>query len=237
MPNKQQGLPSREAICAVLAEKLEDALLSELFPGHELQALRQILAPSTPTKKTATPAEAGSQQARPAKQQGALQQGTSGWCRLFTDGASRGNPGHAGAGAVLFNDDGRELGRLSSYLGICTNNVAEYRALLAGLEKAKRCGCSRVALFLDSELVVRQLQGRYKVKHEQLQPLYQKARFLLAGLTDWSVAHVPRADNAIADALANEGIDSRLASEETDGTTKNQNGAGRLPRQAALFSS
>lgn len=233
MPNKVKDPPSREAICAVLAEKLDDALLAKLFPGHELQALRQILAPSASGKT----ADASAATRVPQAVQGEWPaQGMPGWCRLFTDGASRGNPGHAGAGAVLFNEDDRELGRLSSYLGICTNNVAEYRALLAGLEEAQRCGCSRVALFLDSELVVRQLQGRYKVKHEQLQPLYQRACALLAGLAGWSVTHVPRADNAIADLLANEGIDSHLAQEKTNGHTDNQDAPMRAPKQAALFS-
>ena len=121
-------------------------------------------------------------------------------------------------------------------LGICTNNVAEDRALLAGLEEAKRCGCSHIALFLDSELVVRQLQGRYKVKHEQLQPLHQKASALLAGLSGWSIAHVPRSDNAIADSLANKGIDSHLAHEKADEHKKILDGAMRPKKQAALLS-
>lgn len=128
-------------------------------------------------------------------------------CRLFTDGASRGNPGQAGAGAVLLDTAGQELAARSLYLGQCTNNVAEYRALLLGLAMALEQGCGQLEIRLDSELIVRQLQGRYQVKHEALKPLFQEVKKLLAQLENWSVAHVPRAENKRADQLANQGID------------------------------
>jgi ribonuclease HI len=128
-------------------------------------------------------------------------------CRLFTDGASRGNPGQAGAGAVLFDTAGQELAARSLYLGQCTNNVAEYRALLLGLTMALEQGCDQVEIRLDSELIVRQIQGRYQVKHEALKPLFQEVKKLLAQFRSWSVAHVPRAENKRADELANQGID------------------------------
>ncbi len=130
-------------------------------------------------------------------------------CRLFTDGASRGNPGQAGAGAVLFDAAGQELAARSLYLGECTNNVAEYRALLLGLQTALEQGCVRLEIRLDSELIVRQLQGRYQVKNEGLKPLFQEVKSLLARLESWAVAHVPREQNKRADQLANQGIDSR----------------------------
>ncbi|NLZ16399.1 MAG: ribonuclease HI family protein [Desulfobulbaceae bacterium] len=176
-----------------------------------------MLAPTVKTTKLDT--EAG----KPDTSQNSEQtQPPLGWCRLFTDGASRGNPGHAGAGAVLYDVDGKEQ-RWSSYLGTCTNNVAEYRALLLGLKEAGKRGCTHLALFLDAELVVRQLQGHYKVKHEHLQPLYREACHLLKGFADWSVAHVPRTYNAVADKLANEGIDQALAGAPTgNGTEKIQ---------------
>jgi ribonuclease HI len=129
-----------------------------------------------------------------------------GWT-LFTDGASRGNPGPAGAGAVLLDAEGRELAARSLWLGHCTNNVAEYRALLLGLQAALEQGCGRLAIRLDSELIVRQLQGRYQVKNEALKPLFTEVKSLLARLEGWSVAHVPRAQNKRADELANRGID------------------------------
>jgi len=126
---------------------------------------------------------------------------------LFTDGASRGNPGPAGAGAGLFDTAGRELAARSLALGHCTNNVAEYRALLLGLQTALELSCACLDIRLDSELIVRQLQGRYKVKHETLKPLFAEVQCLLARLESWSVAHVPRAQNKRADELANRGID------------------------------
>jgi ribonuclease HI len=210
-------LPNRESICQVLATRLDDSLLKQLFPGYDVAVLRQILA------QDSNPVQDGQQKQHMANMPRPEPAGEHpvtmpGWCRLFTDGASRGNPGHAGAGALLYGEDGRKMRRLSAYLGVCTNNVAEYRALLLGLQEAKACGCTHLALFLDAELVVRQLQGRYKVKHEQLQPLYREACQLLAGFNKWTVNHVPRADNAQADALANQGIDSHLAGDKNGGT-------------------
>ncbi|OQX18097.1 MAG: ribonuclease H [Desulfobulbaceae bacterium A2] len=134
-------------------------------------------------------------------------------CVLYSDGASRGNPGPAGAGWVITDDRGRELAAAGIFLGHCTNNVAEYRALLAGLEAAEKLPCRRIDLRLDSELIVRQLQGRYQVKHPALKPLYQEARERLAGFEAWGASHIPRAQNARADQLANQGIDGRAKSE------------------------
>ena len=128
---------------------------------------------------------------------------------MFTDGASRGNPGQAGAGAVLLGADGEELAARAEYLGVCTNNVAEYRALLLGLDEALARGCQQLAISLDSELIVRQIQGRYKVKNETLLPLYAQVQQRLARLGSWSISHVLRAQNSRADQLANQGIDNR----------------------------
>jgi ribonuclease HI/probable phosphoglycerate mutase len=132
-------------------------------------------------------------------------------CRLFTDGASRGNPGQAGAGALLLDAEGRETAARSLYLGECTNNVAEYKALLLGLRTALEHGCACLDIRLDSELIVRQIQGRYKVKNQALKPLFQEVHLLLAQLESWSVAHLPRAENKRADQLANQGIDARTS--------------------------
>ena len=130
-------------------------------------------------------------------------------CHLFTDGASRGNPGQAGAGAVLLDAEGRELAARSLYLGECTNNIAEYRALLLGLQIALEQGCTQLDIRLDSELIVRQLQGRYQVKNAGLKPLFQEVNKLLARLESWTVAHVLREQNRRADQLANQGVDSK----------------------------
>ncbi len=130
-------------------------------------------------------------------------------CRLHTDGAARGNPGEAGAGIILYDADNRELAGRSCYLGRCTNNVAEYRALILGLETAREMGCSELRIFLDSELVVRQIRGTYRVKSADLKPLHARAMELLAGFHRWRIHHVARSENRCADALANQGIDEK----------------------------
>lgn len=134
------------------------------------------------------------------------------WVLLHTDGASRGNPGPAAAGIVLYGPGAganrAELHREGVALGVLTNNQAEYRALLLGLAAAGRLGAERVELAMDSELIVRQLEGRYKVKNAGLKPLYEEARLALTTFTAWRVRHVRRAENAVADALANEALDS-----------------------------
>jgi len=130
--------------------------------------------------------------------------------RLFTDGASRGNPGEAGAGIVVIDDGGRELIAQGKYLGACTNNVAEYQALLLGLTEASRLGDGTIDIFLDSQLIVRQIQGIYKVKSSDLQPLFARVKLLLSSFDNFTVSHIPREQNKRADQLANQGIDNRL---------------------------
>ena len=125
------------------------------------------------------------------------------------DGGARGNPGPAAIGIVVRDGEGNVLQDLGETIGEATNNVAEYRALLLGLTEAKRLGCAELAISLDSELIVRQIQGRYKVKHEALLPLYTQVREQLARFDRWTIAHVPRSENARADQLANQGIDAR----------------------------
>jgi ribonuclease HI len=126
---------------------------------------------------------------------------------LFADGAARGNPGPAGSGAVLLDERGAPLAELSLSLGRATNNVAEYRALILGLEEARRRGIDRIDVRMDSQLVVRQMQGLYKVKHEGLRPLALRAGALLAEFSERTIEHIPREENARADALANRAID------------------------------
>jgi ribonuclease HI len=126
---------------------------------------------------------------------------------LHADGGSRGNPGPAGAGAVLTTEDGEEVAGLSRYLGRATNNVAEYQALIMGLEEARRLGCRELEVRLDSELIVRQLSGRYRVKSPHLKPLHDRARELLAGFGRVRVSHVAREHNHKADRLANQAMD------------------------------
>ena len=128
---------------------------------------------------------------------------------IYTDGASRGNPGEAGAGVLIKQDD-EVLERIFRYLGTTTNNVAEYNAALLGLERALDLGASRVTLLADSELLVKQINGEYRVKNNGLIPLFARAKELIAKIGSVAVYYIPRAENKEADALANKAIDEKL---------------------------
>jgi ribonuclease HI len=126
---------------------------------------------------------------------------------LFCDGASRGNPGPASAGAVIKDAQGNNLATVSETLGVATNNRAEYMGLILGLEKAQKLGASQVAIFADSQLMVRQILGQYKVRDAGLKELVARAKKLLSGFRAWRAEHIPRGQNAEADALANRALD------------------------------
>lgn len=185
-----------------LARDLPDQILATSLPGLSPEAARAtlneaagILAPVPEPEGPVQPSLFG------AKKRGKD-------FTLFTDGASRGNPGEAGAGMVLVDENGGEIHARGVYLGQCTNNVAEYQALILGLKAARELGAGTLAIRLDSELIVRQLLGRYKVKNEKLKPLFRQARELLKGVA-YNVAHVPREQNRRADELANRAIDEK----------------------------
>jgi len=129
---------------------------------------------------------------------------------LFADGGSRGNPGPAALGARLVDAKGNVLSEIARYLGVTTNNVAEWSALIAGLEAALELGIRDLGVRLDSELVVKQLSGEYRVKHPALQPLYNRAKSLLRRFERVDIAHVRRKENADADALVNRALDEHL---------------------------
>ena len=129
---------------------------------------------------------------------------------LHTDGAARGNPGHAGAGAVLLDKEGGEVAAFKRYLGKATNNVAEYEALLLGLKGARDMGVTELIVKLDSELLVKQITGVYQVKSPHLKPLHKRAQDLLKGFSRVEVLHVRRHLNKLADKLANLAIDEAL---------------------------
>ena len=129
---------------------------------------------------------------------------------LMVDGAARGNPGHAGCGAVILDGKGTVVKELSRYLGHSTNNVAEYEGLLMGLGALLQLGKKRVRVQSDSQLLVRQLNGAYRVKNEKLIPLFQKAITLLRQFDSYRILHVPREMNRLADRLANQGIDDAV---------------------------
>jgi len=159
-----------------------------LSPQEALQVIRaalKALEPETPSCSTKT----------------------GDWTRIHIDGGSRGNPGPAGVGVVIIGPDGQMTERIHRYIGEATNNVAEYHALLLALERARTLGCTDVEVYSDSELLVRQIQGRYQVRNAALRPLFAKARERIAGFRRFKIQHVPREQNAEADALANRGMD------------------------------
>jgi ribonuclease HI len=127
---------------------------------------------------------------------------------VHVDGGARGNPGPAAAGAVISTPDGEVLDRAHELLGVATNNVAEYRGLLLGLARARELGATEVEVVNDSELVAKQVNGVYKVKHADMKPLHAAAQAALGDFERWSIRSVPRAQNAEADALVNQALDA-----------------------------
>ena len=127
---------------------------------------------------------------------------------VHVDGGARGNPGPAAAAAVVSTPDGDVLDEAHELLGVATNNVAEYRGLLLGLARASALGADEVEVVNDSELVAKQLNGQYKVKHPDMRPLYEQALQALRAFDTWSIRSVPRAQNAEADALVNQALDA-----------------------------
>ena len=127
---------------------------------------------------------------------------------VHVDGGSRGNPGRAAGAAVISTPDGELLEQATTLLGVVTNNVAEYRGLLLGLERAHELGATEIEVVNDSELVAKQLNGIYKVKHPDMRPLHAQALAALRRFERWSIRSVPRAENAQADALVNAALDA-----------------------------
>jgi len=133
---------------------------------------------------------------------------------LYTDGGARGNPGPAATGALIYDAEGQELGRFSTYLGVATNNQAEYQALILGLGRLHklindehRSGDTAVTVLMDSELIVKQMKGEYKVKNKGLKPLFTKTEELASKFGRVNFRHIPREQNAAADELVNQTLD------------------------------
>lgn len=200
-------------ILRVLAGKLPDELLQDYFQDMEPGQVRKILTEAIKIlvpHKEETPSprlQAKLWQDKEKIWEGGLAGQT---LQLFTDGASRGNPGEAGAGIAILDEQGNELVGTGKYLGKCTNNEAEYRALLFGLAKCAEFGTGSIMAHLDSELIVKQIQGLYKVKHPNLKPLYNETMKKFADFASVRVTHVRREKNSRADELANLAIDNHL---------------------------
>jgi ribonuclease HI len=127
---------------------------------------------------------------------------------VHVDGGARGNPGPAAIGVVVSDPDGTVLDEVAETIGVASNNVAEYQAVLKGVERAMALGADEIELVNDSELIARQLTGAYKVKHPAMRPLYEQAITALRPFARWQIRTVPRAQNARADALVNAALDA-----------------------------
>lgn len=195
---KKTPLPSEKKILRHLSETLSVTQTLKRFPSLTPQYLQEVL------QRSADRAEEDHTLPPPD-----LSPDESPEFCIHADGGSRGNPGEAGAGAVISDSRGRTLKELKIYLGIASNNEAEYQAAILALERALELGAKRVTLFLDSELVVRQLRGEYRVREPRLKPLHQKARETLNRFSQYSILSIPREENRRADQLANEAIDQR----------------------------
>ncbi|MGM0471603.1 MAG: ribonuclease HI family protein [Bacillota bacterium] len=151
---------------------------------------------------------------------------------IYTDGASRGNPGPAGIGVVILDDSNNCQARIADYIGRATNNEAEYQAIITALEAAVNYEVDEIDLYSDSQLVVKQVTGEYQVRSEKLKPYYQQIKKLLSQLSDCRFHHLPREENQEADKLANRGIDEHNLSAEGNDTAKV---IERLDRRLASF--
>jgi len=125
---------------------------------------------------------------------------------IYTDGCSRGNPGHAGIGVVIFDDKKKKIKEIYKYLGTATNNVAEYNALLYGLEEALMLRADEIIINIDSELVTKQINGEYRVKDADIRPLFERALNMLKGFKSFEIKHIDRQYNKEADKLANKAV-------------------------------
>ena len=130
-------------------------------------------------------------------------------CEVYIDGASRGNPGPAGVGVVFLDQAAKPVRQFNAFLGETTNNVAEYMALLYAMQEALRLGMVCLRVKTDSELLARQVNGQYRVKNPQLRVLHQLAKHLAQGFREFSIAHIPREDNRLADRLAGQAADQQ----------------------------
>jgi ribonuclease HI len=191
--------PSEESVLRHLSQTLSVSKTLKRFPSLKAKDLQKMLLRSA-------------QQAEGKKDLVEIPPGRKGLPEftIQADGASRGNPGEAGVGAVISDARGRTVKELKRFLGMATNNVAEYRAVILALEKALDFGAGSVTVYLDSELVVRQLRGEYRVREAHLKALHRQALEILNRFSKYSIQYVPREENRRADQLANEAIDQKI---------------------------
>lgn len=183
---KGESHPSAGELLRWLAQELSFARVLDRFPELSLSDLRRVLLEASRKMEAGSPA--AETPSRPH--------------RIYIDGASKGNPGAAGTGVLIYQPDGELLCEFSCSLGVATNNVAEYSGLVLALEKALELGLKRIEILSDSELLIKQMNGQYSVRDEKLKALWARARALIGRFPKASLRHIPREENQKADQLA-----------------------------------
>lgn len=184
----------KKELLRYLAETLSFAKTLERFPSLTNDKLKSLLLEASELVEEITPKE------KPIAEK----------LTFYIDGASRGNPGKAAIGVVVMDGDGHVIDEIKRYIGVTTNNMAEYQSLIEAVTEGRRLGGSVVHIFSDSELLVRQINGVYKVRDEKLLDLYKEAKRLISGFSDFKIDHITRDKNSRADSLANEALDNHL---------------------------
>jgi len=206
-------MPTEAELLRYIAEREPLAKTCAQFDleRHELQLILEAAAVRAPgaDKIPAAAPKKPVQTALPLGEKKVPSPGSLEKARVYSDGASRGNPGPAGAGAVITDETGKVVEELKRFLGTQTNNVAEYQAAILGLSRARELGVREVELIADSQLLIRQLGGQYKVKHPGIRPLYDEAVALLKMFAKVKLVHIPREQNTAADEMSNRAIDEK----------------------------
>jgi ribonuclease HI len=185
---KEKRTEARELLLSLSREEVLEELV-RLVPGHDKMEIAELLRMCVSSL-------------------GGEEPESDDVLSIYIDGASLGNPGPSGIGAVIKDSGGKVIRELSRHIGVATNNVAEYKALLAGLEEAKRLGARRVEVYADSELVVNQVGGTWRIKDDKLKPLFSAAKKLLDSFSSHRLEHIERDKNRAADRLAKRGADN-----------------------------
>ncbi len=206
MSSTSDKIKSKRAEILDGLSSLSDQTLEKAFPYYSPAFIRETLTEAAKLFRDPVQQQSDSLQEQDDIDNSAVSGST---LYLYTDGASRGNPGQGGAGVVITDSMGSEVFSKGFYLGHCTNNEAEYKALIIGLAEASGSGCDNIIIFLDSQLIVRQINGEYQVKNKNLLPLFGQVMDLLAFFRRYRVEHIPRSENTRADQLANAGIDNK----------------------------